>query len=212
MKKSFLSCSAVLVFTLCITGAASALNLIQNGDFESGNLAPWTGNQVSVVGGRALLNDSDSHGNANISQSFYISPGTTALDISFQLIFSGYDNSFFNDSFYSELSQLISYEIFGWEWTNWRDSLLLSGQSDDGLRTYNYSTHFVLSGNLADENPNGRIAFYLRESIGNTDTRLYLDNVVVDDGNGSAPVPEPATLLLLGSGILGLAGFRRKFK
>ena len=39
--------------------------------------------------------------------------------------------------------------------------------------------------------------------------------VPVDDGNprpNPAPVPEPTTLLLIGSGLAGLLGFRKKFK
>jgi hypothetical protein len=40
----------------------------------------------------------------------------------------------------------------------------------------------------------------------------FFDNVLLSDGQGPSPVPEPATMLLLGSGFIGLAGFRRKFK
>jgi hypothetical protein len=37
-------------------------------------------------------------------------------------------------------------------------------------------------------------------------------DVVVAFGSPTAVVPEPATLLLIGSGLVGLVGFRRKFK
>ena len=34
----------------------------------------------------------------------------------------------------------------------------------------------------------------------------------LNEFGGSAPVPEPATLMLIGTGLIGMAGFRRKFK
>jgi hypothetical protein len=60
------------------------------------------------------------------------------------------------------------------------------------------------------------ITFKLKENTGGTDY-LYLDKSVLSGqytpSEQTSPVPEPATMLLLGSGLIGLAGFaRRKFK
>jgi hypothetical protein len=80
-------------------------------------------------------------------------------------------------------------------------------KTGNGIETLDDATHFLFSN---DTNLGwGVINLYLQ--LGFEDVVGISGVSHIDEFNG-APVPEPATLILLGSGLIGLAGIRRKIE
>lgn len=94
------------------------------------------------------------------------------------------------------------------DWSGWTHIGAWIYEDTDNTNVYpdaSYDVAFIL-------NMNPEWVSYLTNGNGFTvgfdpDCHFYGDRVDVN-----APVPEPATLVLLGSGLLGLAGFRRKIR
>ena len=128
-----------------------------------------------------------STGTVNIVVKFTADPG-------YQVTLNSFDLAGYNGS----LNQCCGINVFVSDSTNNRVLF-----SDTDANILNPHTSFL---------PNvSAQSLTLLIDAGKAGTALGLDNIRFSQQEGAAPVPEPATLLLLGSGLVGLGFGRRRF-
>ena len=183
---------ALLAFTAAAPFAHAA-NIVTNGDFSTGDLTGWTSNlSISFpwfsTGSSAqtgCISDSCIRGTVSQQNHLEQTLATVAGD-SYTLSFD-----FKSQGTPSELEAL-----FG--------GIAASDLVDANLSSF---TTFTYSGLVATSSAT------LLEFLGRNDpSELQITNVsVVDNGpTGNSPIPEPGTLVMVGSGLLSLAGLAKR--
>lgn len=198
MKKSLvlMLLSFLCVFLLCSTSEAFV-----NGTFDS-NADGWTWENIDGAGGwRATGGNPDGNfilnDNGNVSTDPTISQIVTGLTSSSWYTLTG-DFAYVYSSYGS--ASALSFGIFA-------DGTQIDALSHPGAEGVWGSFSYDIFATDTD------ILFAFKGEMNGDDSAYRIDNISLTlTGGQSNPVPEPATMLLLGSGLIGLAGFRRKLK
>jgi hypothetical protein len=206
VKKQFISLTAALFLVISSAGLACALT-ITNGSFETGDLSGW--NPVTSTGTAAVVGTTTAYDGTEYKPTdgkffaklvadsglLQMSLNWAAGDvISFSWAFLAFDYLPFND--FSTFSIL----------TDDADAFVLTlanvatvgDYGDTGWKNYSYTFQNAGSGFIAFTASNFKDQF--NSSV------LLVDNV------STTATPEPATLLLLGSGMLGMAYLKKRKK
>jgi hypothetical protein len=176
--------------------AAFAQNLLQNGSFETGDFTGWTtgGNfgATGVTSGPFYVYSGAQDGN------FYAYLGPVGADATLSQTFTTTAGQQYTFSFWlAAVGDNPS--DFSATWDGSQAISLTNPNTGGNWQQYS----FTETGTGSDT---------ITLSFRDDPAYIALDNVSVTQ-NGTGTVPEPSSFLLMGSGVLGLAGvIRRKFR